>query len=321
MSINSLKILISGAAGTLGSALCDALNSKHEIVGLDPIRKEEAWRLANSIDKIEYVWQATIDVQPDILKGVDVVFDTGLGVADRPFGINSPTYTMMTNIEPPLRLLETARHLSTKKPIFIYPSSFNALYGYPARTKYSPEMQPNPSTVYGWTKAAVEMLYRTYFLSYQVPIIIVRVGSGYGPRMRADELPAKLILACLKDKKTFPLRSPESMRLWSYAKDLISFYEELLPVIDDYIGSTLHNAGNRDDKQVTNTELAHIIAKLTNYDLVIKPMPYEPGELVDGKPIHFDYKLSTDFWKPKYTLKAGLQETIGWFKQNQNRYI
>ena len=68
-----------------------------------------------------------------------------------------------------------------KMPTVVYPSSFNTLYGHPSGSLYGPDMLPNPSSVYGWTKAAAELLCMTYHRAHGVPCIVTRVEAGTGP--------------------------------------------------------------------------------------------------------------------------------------------
>lgn len=316
-----MKALILGAAGVLGSALAERfLSIGIDVKAMDICRIDEAWRLAQVRGEIDYVWKASSDIVRFDLSGVDVVFDAGVGVADRPLGNSSPAYTMTSNIQPSLRLLEAVRLLpERKRPTLIYPSSFNTLYGYRSGSIYTPRMQPNPSSVYGWTKASVELLYSTYHKAFGIPTIISRVGSGYGPRMRSDELPARLILDILNGKE-IELRSPESRRLWTFSGDIADFYEKLLGNMSDHVGSTIHCAGNVGNEIVTNLQLASMIGRIACQPIKIRQREYEPGELVDGNPVSFRVENKSPLWLPKHTLSQGLVKTYDWFKENLWRY-
>lgn len=317
-----MKILVVGAAGVVGSALTERfLKMGMTVDCLDPCRIDEAWRLNNVRDKINYLWKASNDLLRDDIRGVDVIVDAGLGVADRPLGNTSPTYTVMTNIYPSLHILDTVSKLNqTEMPIVIYPSSFNTLYGNPPGSRYTPKMLPNPSSVYGWTKAAVELLYMSYHRSHKVPCVITRVGSGYGARMRSDELPARLVLNTLQGKDIL-LRSPEAKRMWTYGEDIIDFYEKLVNDLKPYVGQTLHCAGNADNQIVTNMTLAKLVADIANRDDInIIPSSYEAGELINGKPISFEIDGDFSLWKPRFTLRDGMTKTLNWFKNNLSRY-
>lgn len=324
------KVLICGGAGTLGAGLSRLFIDKgYNVSVLDTIRYDEAWKLSDADvrDKVEYIWKSTVDITEKDLEGVDIVIDCGLAVADRPEGMLSPEHTVMGNILPPLHLLETVKGME-KKPVIVYPSSFNARYGHKVNTTITEETFPLPSTQYGWTKGAVELLYQTYHKSFGVPVIIVVVGSGYGPRMRSDELVGRYILHTLQGKKEFRLRSPEAKRLWSYADDFLSFYDKLTDNIGAYNGMVLQCAGNKGDKIVTNTELAGIINSIAEKKglkpMRVVPLPYEAGEMVDGKPIDFSVNSSKTRrllkWEPKFTLEEGLSATMDWFSKNLDRY-
>ena len=315
-----MKVLIIGAAGVIGSALTEKfLKMGMDMSCLDICRIDEAWRLNNVRDQIKYIWKASNDLLLDDIRGIDVIVDSGIGVADRPLGTSSPTHTFTANLVPSLRVLETVSKMDTKKPTIIYPSSFNTLYGHPAGSTYVSKMLPNPSSVYGWTKAAAELLYSTYHKAHGVPCVITRVGSGYGARMRSDEFPARLILNVLKGRDII-VRSPNAKRLWTFGEDIIEFYTKLIEDLDQYVGQTLHCAGNAGNNIVKNTTLAKMVAKIGQSDVSIKSGEYEPGELVDGKPISFDIESQSPMWKPKFTLEEGLTKTYKWFEQNLSRY-
>ena len=319
-----MRAVVTGAAGVLGSSLCELLVKRgYRVVAIDVVRVEEAWRLRDVIDRVQYVWKSEIDVTSDDIRGADVVFDCALAFADRPLGISSPRHTLIGNLLPPLSLLEVARHLD-EKPILIYPSSFNAVYGYKHITE---NCMPNPTSLYGATKGCAELLYLAYHRAHDIPVVVTRVGSAFGSKGRSDELPHRLIIYALKNKD-FYLRSPRARRLWCYSKDVLRFYEKLLDFAEDepeaVVGRVLHCAGNRGDKVVTNLELAEIIKNLTGSAMKIIEGDYEPGELVGGEPISFTFDSSYTRkllkWEPVYSLEDGLRETIKWFKENLYYY-
>lgn len=317
-----MKILVVGAAGVVGSALTERfLRMGMSVSCMDVCRADEAWRLGGVMDGITYLWKASNDIRREDLRGADVVVDAGLGVADRPLGNASPSHTVTANIYPPLHILDAISRMEPgKMPVMIYPSSFNTLYGHPPGSTYVPGMPPNPSSVYGWTKAAAELLCMTYYRAHGVPCVVTRVGSGYGARMRSDELPARLILNALRGRGTL-LRSPQASRLWTYGEDIVDFYERLVGDAGRYVGQTLHCAGNADNKIVTNMELARLVAEICGReDMEITPGPYEAGEMVDGKPISFRVDADSPLWKPKFTLREGMERTMGWFRENMFRY-
>jgi len=319
-----VQIFITGIAGVLGSSLAKlCVERGWKVRGNDIMRREEAWRLGEVIDEIEYIWKSSWDISSEDLRGAEVVIDCAIGFADRPMGIGSPQHVLIANLMPALRLLEIVSKLK-EKPIVIYPSSFNALYGNLPGTTFTEDTAPRPSSLYGFTKASAELLYYTYYRCYNVPVIITRVGSAFGPKMRSDELVAKLIIHALKGRDFF-LRSPNAKRIWCYSKDVMEFYLKLLEKPWEYVGLTLHCAGNRGDEIITNLELANRIKKITNSDFEIYEAEYEPGEIIDDRPIDFciDSSRTRELlkWYPKYSIEEGLRETVDWFRENLWRYL
>ncbi len=320
--------MITGGAGVLGSTLTKLFfRMGHQVTVLDYCRKEEAWRLFDELASIEYIWKSEIDVVETDLSGFDIVFDCAIGFADRPFGTESPQNTTSSNILPSLSLLEKVRKLD-KRPMVVYPSSFNALYGLGANNTITEDSLPAPTSIYGWTKAAVELLYRTYYMSYGVPIVITRTSSTFGPGGRSDELPHKLILSIIDNKETFPLRSPHAKRLWTFSGDASSFYEAFITKFEQetslLLGRLLHLGGNNSDRITSNMEFATLISRVTNSDIQLLEGEYEPGELVNGNPVSFEFAAGETRrllnWKPRWSLESAIRETVNWFNSNRHRY-
>ena len=328
------RVLITGANGVLGSALSKLfLKLGNDVSAIDIVREEECWRLRNLeiMDQIQYNWKGSQDLTTEDLKGIDLVIDCAIGFPDRPFGTSSPRATVSANLAPAIGLLEAVRG-SYEKPPIIYPSSFNSLYG--NRGVYAETTAVAPTSIYGWTKTAVEQLYRTYHTSFGIPIIITRVGSGYGEMMRTDELVARLIYSALQ-KKIFKLKSPYSKRLWTYLGDVVDAYRAIIErsayghnerFFRDLKSTSfvLNIAGNAKDQILNNVELSELISEIVGNPFEIRLLDYyEPGELIEGIPV--DFSINAEFtrnllrWKPSHTLVNGLGKTVNWFVENSNR--
>ena len=320
--------MVTGGAGVLGSTLTKLfLRMGHQVTVLDYSRKEEAWRLFYDLASVDYKWKSETDVAETDISGFDIIFDCAIGFADRPFGTESPQNTTSSNILPSLSLLEKVRRLD-KRPMVVYPSSFNSLYGIGANSVITEDSLPLPTSVYGWTKAAVELLYRTYSTAYGVPIVITRTSSTFGPGGRSDELPHTLILSIIDNRETFPLRSPLAKRLWTFSEDAASFYEAFISKFEQEMallpGRLLHLGGNKSDQITSNMEFANMISRISNSGIQLIEGEYEPGELVNGNPVSFDFSAGETRrllnWKPKWSLESAIQETVDWFKSNRHRY-
>ena len=329
------EILILGGAGVLGSLLAHRLSEFHKITVVDIVRPYEAWRLhenrKNSIinihdnvykitltngKKVDYIWSYAENVSINY----DIVIDAAIGNADRPMGLYSSKEVAMANLSVPLSIYkkykDPTKYNREKGGIIIYPSSFNSMYGH---SEIKKDKLPDPSSLYGWTKAAAELLYRSLAREKNAKIVITRVGSAFGPRGRSDELPHRLIIDMLNNKDTIHIMSPYSKRLWTYAEDIAEFYEKLIDNLEVKEGEmkVYHVAGNKHPGAITNMELLYTIAEIVGWNGAIDERPYEPGEIVNNRPIDFEYE--TDI-TPKYTLMEGLEKTVEWFKQHKQYY-
>lgn len=315
-----MRALVVGGAGVLGSSLVEMLVEKgFDVKVVDVVRREEAWRLEAVIDRIEYVWKSVFDLDREDVEGVDLVVHS-MAQADRPLGDTSPYHTVHDNVLSTLRVLEAVRRLG-RRPVVIYPSSLNEYYGHTG--VIDEETPPKPASVYGFSKAAASMLVETYRRAYGVPTIVTIVGSAFSKRMRSDELVAKLVIYGLKGRR-LKLRSPHARRLWTYGGDVVEFYARLVERLDEFVGMRLICAGNRGDEVVSNVELAERVRRLVptlEYELG----EYEPGELVDGRPVcprvNAERTRRLLNWRPRYSLDEGLAEVVEWFRGNLWRYV
>ena len=318
----------------LGSSLSELfLKLGDEVIVTDITRIDECWRLTEKgiLDQVDYKWKASQDISQEDLDGVDLVIDCAIGFPDRPFGNESPRTAIGANLDPAVGLLESLRKLTSPPPV-IYPSSFNALYG--TRGLYDEDTPVNPTSIYGWTKAAVEQLYRTYHHSFGIPVIITRVGSSYGEMMRTDELIAKLIISNLQNRE-FSLRSPYSKRLWTYLGDVISMYEAIVKKSDyghdvgflnkiESRNSIINVAGNEGDEILNNVEIARLVGEvMDSQSNVTLNNYYEPGEMINGLPVEFtvnaEWSRNLIGKAPEHTLREGFKRTADWFRERNRR--
>jgi len=319
-----MNVLVLGGAGELGSNFANlCVSMGHSVRILDIIRFYEAWRLKELRieDKVDYVWKASFDVNPDNCIGADLILDCACQ-ADRPLGTLSPKYTLMENLQGPLSLLEVVRYFH-KKPFIIYPSSSVEFLGVPREHQPLTEFTiPKPTNLYGFTKWAAEELYLTYHRAFNIPCVIIRTGSCYGPMMRTDQFIAQCIIKCLKDEDVV-VKSPQATRTYTFTEDVLEFHKLFLKKFEEdskkFNGIIISNGGNYEDKPYATIEAANIIQKLIGASNTIIPGEYEVGELLNGRPVfqweksEVAYKLLG--WKPRHTFEDGLKKTIQWFKE------
>lgn len=330
-----MNILVLGGAGELGSNFSKlALDMGHQVTVLDIVRFYEAWRLKELgiADQVNYVWRSTFDLAerdftpipkqfPGEMSSYDLILDCACQ-ADRPLGTSSPKHTVYNNLLGSLNLLECFRNNVGRKPLIIYPSSSVEFLGVPKEEQpITEKSHPKPTNVYGLTKWMTEELYLTYYRTFQMPCLIIRTGSCYGPMMRTDQFIAQCIIKCLRNED-MTVRSPQATRTYTYTCDVLDFYKRLLKKYEDdpfsLHGLIIGNGGNAENKPYATLEVAKMIQKITDSKNHLYEGGYEAGEETSGEPV-FQWE-KTELaekllgWKPKHTLKEGLKETIDWYR-------
>ncbi|MBX4195808.1 NAD-dependent epimerase/dehydratase family protein [Candidatus Parcubacteria bacterium] len=306
-----MKILITGAAGAIGSHLAERfLSLGHEVVGIDAmkpyydpeIKKINAKDVESAGGKIHYLDLATDDFT-HLLSGVDIIFHMA---AQPGISATTPFSTYLDdNIVATHRLLEAAKKVPTLKA-FIHAST-SSVYG--ARATGDETTEPKPTSYYGVTKLAAEQLAMSYYRELGLPVIVLRFFSVYGPRERPEKLYHKLIKS-IYEGTTIPLHegSEHHIRSYTFVRDIIDGCVLIVENLDKSIGE-IYNLGT--DKTMTTKEGIKIIENIMGKSANFVRMPRRPGDQIEtGANISKLRKLGYD---PKVRLEEGLKEQVGWY--------
>ena len=178
----SVRYVVTGAAGFIGSHLAEALvQAGHDVVGIDcftdyydPAEKEEN---ARGLD----VRRLDLAADPLDLDGVDGVFHLAAQAGVRSFGDVFPLY-LRRNVLATQRVFEAAAAAGVR---VVFASS-SSVYG-EAEAYPTPESaEPRPISPYGVTKLACEHLARAYAAGFGLDAVVLRYFTVYGPRQRPD---------------------------------------------------------------------------------------------------------------------------------------
>ena len=317
------KILVTGAGGFIGSHLSEYLVEKgHKVKAFVRYNSRNFW---GWLEKSKYINDIEIysgdirdyDSVYESMKGIDYVFHLAalIGI---PYSYYSPLAYIKTNIEGTYNILQSAHELGAKRIIH---TSTSEVYG---TAQYIPinEKHPiNPQSPYSATKASADYLAKTFCLSFNLPVTIVRPFNTFGPRQSARAVIPTIISQVLNDRKTIKLGNLNSSRDFTYVLDIVEGIYKI-GLHDKTIGEAI-NIGN--GKDISIYETVNIVSKLINDNINIKtkieskrvrPEKSEVQRLVcDYSKAH---KLTG--WKPRYTLEEGLEKTIAWFRENLNIY-
>lgn len=182
--LNSRKrCLVTGAAGFIGSHLCDRLlKLGHSVVGLDNLvtGRTANLKLAQSYQKFSFIEQDLAKISASTLADIDWVFHLA-GLADLVPSIQNPGDYYHANLHSTFALLEACRAAQIER--FVYTAS-STCYGIPDQYPTPETYACDPKHPYGLTKYMGEQLVMHWAQVYQLPAISLRLFNVYGPRSR-----------------------------------------------------------------------------------------------------------------------------------------
>jgi len=178
-------VMVTGAAGFIGSHLTDALiNLGAEVRGLDDLSDGKIENLAAAIERIDFVEGSITDAKTldGLIKGCDVVFHMGAN-ASVPRSSENPAYDFQANMVGTFEVLEAIRRHGAGRLLF---ASSAAVYGEPqTESGQMGEDHPFvPKSPYGGTKLAGEFMIDAYARCYDLDHRRVRIFNTFGPRQR-----------------------------------------------------------------------------------------------------------------------------------------
>ena len=315
------KILVTGAGGFIGSHLTEYLVEQgHKVKAFVRYNSRNFWgwlEKSKYIDDIE-IYSGDIrdyDSVYQSMKGIDYVFHLAalIGI---PYSYYSPLAYIKTNIEGTYNILQAARELETKRIIH---TSTSEVYGTTQHIPINENHPINPQSPYAATKASADYLAKTFYLSFSLPVTIVRPFNTFGPRQSARAVIPTIISQALNSNKDIKLGNLKSSRDFNYVLNTVEGIYKL-GLHPNTLGEVV-NIGTAKDISILN--LANLISKLTKVDLKVrvdsKRIRPEKSEV---KRLVCDYSKAHNLtgWKPHYTLEEGLEKTIDWFRENLNIY-
>lgn len=313
-----MRILVTGAAGFIGSHLVDRLLADgHEVTGLDSFdlfypadRKRANLRLAlerpgfqlvdGDIRDEAIVQRLMVDFQPDAI--VHLAARAGV----RP-SIQQPELYCDVNVVGTCRLLQAACS-AAKRPRFIYASS-SSVYGDRDDAPFREDDRiDQPVSPYAATKQACELLAHTFHELHGLPVTGLRFFTVYGPRNRPD-LAIHRFAHLIDSGKPVPMFGDGSTRRdYTYVADIV---DGVVRAVDRCRSRHVYNLGN--SSPVTLLEMIRAIGRALGKEPIIERLPEQPGDVrqtfadVTRAGRELGYQPTTSF-------DEGLKRFIEWYR-------
>jgi dTDP-glucose 4,6-dehydratase len=229
--------------------------------------------------------------------------------------IENPEVFFYSNIIGTSNLLEESKKIKIQKFIQI---STDEVYGSLSLESLSSREEDKifPRSPYSASKAAAELLAMSYFLTFNIPIIITRSSNNYGPYQFPEKL-IPLFITNLIDGKKVPLMW-SSDNPGSNIRDWIHVEDNCRAIWLIFKQGTLGKAYNiPGENEKNNLEITKLLLKQFNFsEEMIEHIPHRKGHdfrySIDGSALK---KLG---FKHKYSFEEGIKKTIEWYKNNEN---
>jgi nucleoside-diphosphate-sugar epimerase len=309
-----VRCLVTGAAGFIGSHLCEQLlREGHQVIGLDAfipyysrsIKESYIAPAKESANFIFHELDLRYDALQPVLEGVEVVFH----LAAMPGLVRSWSdfdLYMSCNLQGTQRLLEAARSSDVRH--FIYGSTSSVYGKFATGNETSPLAPISP---YGVTKLSSEHLCQAYARTYALPLTILRFFSVYGPRQRPDMAYHKFIQALLQDQPITVYGDGEQSRSNTYIADCIRGVLLAFEKRDVSIGETFNLGGG---EVVTVNQALAVLAGLTERPLRASFVQAQTG---DQRHTAADFSKAKRLlgYVPTTSVTAGLYAQLAWQRE------
>jgi dTDP-glucose 4,6-dehydratase len=314
-----MRILITGAAGFLGSNLCDLLISdNHEVIGMDNFITGSPDNLAHLTgnDKFSFIRHdvSNFIFVPGKIDAVMHFASPASPNPNSPFGyLNLPIQTLKAGALGTHNTLGVARSQNTK---FVLAST-SEIYGdpleHPQTEEYWGHVDPiGPRSVYDEAKRFAEALTMAYHRFHDVDTRIIRIFNTFGPRMHLDDgrVVPNFLQQALQSQPLTVYGDGSQTRSFCYVDDLIDGIYRLL-LSDEH---SPVNIGN--PVETTILKFAETINKITGNSAGIVFMEDARGE-GDPQRRQPDISRARDIlgWEPNISLEDGLLKTMDYFKR------
>ena len=312
-----MKVLVTGGAGFIGSAFVrmaigetdlrvvnlDKLTYAGNLENLTSIERDPRYRFVEGdICDAPLVDSLLAEEKPDA-----IVHFAAESHVDR--SILSPEPVIQTNLRGTFTLLDGARKCGLDRFVHV---STDEVYGSLESPLEADENCPlNPSSPYSASKAGSDLLARSYFVTYKLPVLITRASNNYGPYQFPEKLIPLMIANAFEDRSLPVYGDGQQVRDWLYVDD---HCRGILAVLRGGRDGEIYNIGG--NRSLPNLDVVRKVLALTGKpESLIQYVTDRPGH--DRRYALSSAKLMRESsWQPLMDFETGLARTIEWYRAN-----
>ena len=313
------RVLVTGGAGFISSNFIRHLLAKtpYDVVSLDALTY--AGNLENlsdvmSHERLSFVHGDVRDAElvRDVVSEVDVIVNAAAESHVEKSIAEGAREFVTTNVEGTQILLDAIREAPVERFILI---SSSEVYGTAERAPMDEEHPLNPRSPYAATKAGADRLAYAYFVTYGLPIVIVRPFNNYGPRQHPEKVIPRFITQALRDEPLTVHGDGLASRDWLYVDDDAEAIEAVIAApLDAVAGEVLNVATGLD---ISVAEIADRVLAAVGKPASLKSFVTErPGQV--QRHIGSTEKIERlTGWRARVSFDEGLARTISWYRENE----
>lgn len=314
------KILITGAAGFIGSNLADRLLSRGDcVIGVDDFNDyyDPAVKRDNVAKASQHSnWRLyEVDIcEEQSLRSVfeterpDVVVHLAARAGVRP-SLRDPNLYNRVNVIGSQHILDACRDFHPSHLVF---ASSSSVYGGSTRVPFSEEDPVmTPISPYAATKRMNELQAHVYSHIYGLNVTMLRFFTVYGPRQRPDMAIHKFIRLIDTGKPVPMFGDGSTRRDYTFIEDILDGLEK---AIDKPFRYEIFNLG--ESRTTTLLELIRLIERALGKNALIEQQPLQPGDVLITY-ANIDKARRLLGYAPKYSMEDGIEKTVAWYLSRQ----
>jgi dTDP-glucose 4,6-dehydratase len=312
------RVLVTGGAGFISSGFVRHLlaSTPYEVVSLDALTY--AGNLENLADVMAHERLSFVhgdirdrDLVCELVSEVDVIVNAAAESHVEKSIEEGASEFVTTNVEGTQILLDAIRETPVERFILI---SSSEVYGTAEYAPMDEEHPLNPRSPYAATKAGADRLAYSYFVTYGLPIVIVRPFNNYGPRQHPEKLIPRFVTQALTDMPLTIHGDGHASRDWLYVDDDAEAIEAIIAADLDAIAGEVINVATGIDLSVS--QIADAVLDLLGKPASLKSHVDERLGQVDRHIGSTDKAERLVGWRARTSFEEGLARTVEWYREN-----